>query len=379
MSQELETSTEVNLKKRPDVKFKRKLTPFLCRELLYEYAMSRLDSARKAAIEEMIESDSDCRASYQKVKAGIHYSSQLADTSIPTEILTQLMDAENALSLGRRYSTWRSWPDTVRWSLTAIATSIVVATTIALVPWEKLRTTRPQASNEIELAEIPNFPSEHSSDVSGEESQSGILAGSPGAPDAVVEQNKFDGAVADGEETPIAVSPSRLPEQGARLDLANAHDVIDSSGDTAHEPQDVARPSSSSRTSQVGGLVAPAAPLQPGGPATSEAAGNSVKSADAKPKGFVYRAFMNLSDLDVLGPKIADVIRGLGGERAGEVELGWQRGTGRYYHFALPEINEKKVIEQLQVYGPVRISKDPHPRVMPQGQIRFILWVESVN
>lgn len=85
---------------------------------------------------------------------------------------------------------------------------------------------------------------------------------------------------------------------------------------------------------------------------------------------------MTLDNLEEIGPKMRDDIVALGGEKAGEVELGWKRGSGRYYHFALPEENEKKLLERLQVYGPVRISKDPHPRVMPPGKVRFILWVD---
>ncbi len=97
-----------------------------------------------------------------------------------------------------------------------------------------------------------------------------------------------------------------------------------------------------------------------------------------KPRGFVYRAFMNLDDLDTLGPKITQLIQELGGVKAGEVELGWKKGNAvRYYHFSMPEDSQDKLLEQLQTYGPVRISKDPHPRIMPNGQIRFILWVES--
>ncbi|MEK7357815.1 MAG: hypothetical protein AAB250_15295, partial [Bdellovibrionota bacterium] len=101
--------------------------------------------------------------------------------------------------------------------------------------------------------------------------------------------------------------------------------------------------------------------------------------SEGKAKGFVFRAFMNLGNIEEVAPQISDAIRGLGGEKAGEVELGWKRGSGRYYHFALPEENEKKLMDKLQAYGPVRISKDRHPRVMPQGRVRFILWVESTQ
>ena len=86
---------------------------------------------------------------------------------------------------------------------------------------------------------------------------------------------------------------------------------------------------------------------------------------------------MTLPDLEKLGPKITADIEQLGGEKAGEVELGWKRGTGRYYHFAIPEANQEKLLERLRAYGPVRLSKDAHPRVMPKGQVRFILWVEA--
>jgi hypothetical protein len=86
---------------------------------------------------------------------------------------------------------------------------------------------------------------------------------------------------------------------------------------------------------------------------------------------------MSIGRLDELSPKIVVQIKELGAEKAGEVELGWKRGTGRYFHFAIPEANEARLLEVLRAYGPVRISKDVHPRVMPAGQLRFILWIES--
>jgi hypothetical protein len=107
--------------------------------------------------------------------------------------------------------------------------------------------------------------------------------------------------------------------------------------------------------------------------ATNVSAGVGAKSS----RGFVYRAFMTLADIENVAPKITQQLKELGAEKAGEVELGWRRGSGRYYHFSMPESNEQRLLENLRGYGPVRISKDPHPRVMPDGQVRFILWVES--
>ncbi|MCB0384557.1 MAG: hypothetical protein KDD43_04120, partial [Bdellovibrionales bacterium] len=94
-------------------------------------------------------------------------------------------------------------------------------------------------------------------------------------------------------------------------------------------------------------------------------------------KGFVYRAFMSLEELDAKTPEIVQGVQGLGGAKAGQVELGWRKPKGSYFHFSLPESNYEEMVKLLRNFGPVRIYKDPHWRVMPEGKIRFILWVED--
>lgn len=96
-------------------------------------------------------------------------------------------------------------------------------------------------------------------------------------------------------------------------------------------------------------------------------------------QGFVYRAYMNLKNLDVITPKIADEIRGMGGKKAGSVNLGWRRNGGSYYHFTLPEGQYANFEKAIQKYGTVKIVKDRHKRVMPKGQLRFLLWIEDQN
>ena len=102
-----------------------------------------------------------------------------------------------------------------------------------------------------------------------------------------------------------------------------------------------------------------------------------TEKKDAKAKGFVYRAFMSITNVDEASEQIVQQIKELGGVKAGEVELGWKRGSLRYFHFTMPQANEELLLEQLRAYGPVRISKDPHPRVMPEGQVRFILSIDA--
>lgn len=111
--------------------------------------------------------------------------------------------------------------------------------------------------------------------------------------------------------------------------------------------------------------------------ATEPAELSSEVGPSGKFKGTVYRAFTFTSQIEMVSPQIKDKILALGGARAGEVDLGWRKRGGRYFHFTLPQSSYDELIAAIQAYGPVRIQKDPHPRVMPEGQIRFILWLED--
>lgn len=314
---------------------RRKLTPFLCREMLYEYELGLLDEDRKAAVEEFLKSDQDCRETLEGIRSAIAYTEKLSQTSVRADIIEHLREAENAVSLGRKYASWKEWPQTLRWSLTALMISVVVASFVAVVPWNQLPTFgSKKQSNILKLADLSsNQDQESESEV--ETSEIEVAEDDHGSGDEEME-------VSGG--TPVQIADnSQLSSQ--------------SGSDTAPSPTPSPAP-----------VMVAEAPTPTPSPARKE----------PKPKGFVYRAFMNLGNLEEIGPKIAEHITELGGAKAGEVELGWKRGAGRYYHFSLPEENEEELLEKLRAYGPVRMSKDPHPRVMPQGQVRFILWVEPL-
>ncbi|MBK8202190.1 MAG: hypothetical protein IPK68_07705 [Bdellovibrionales bacterium] len=109
----------------------------------------------------------------------------------------------------------------------------------------------------------------------------------------------------------------------------------------------------------------------------SEDRAQSSTQSDKPMKNFVYRAFMKLDKLEDGSSQIASEIKRLGGVKAGQVELGWKKPKGSYFHFSIPESNYEELLKILRTFGPVRIDKEPHWRVVPQGQIRFILWVED--
>jgi hypothetical protein len=267
------------------------------------------------------------------------------------EVLAHLRESENAVSLGRKYSSIKEWRDEIRWAVAFVAISALIAGVIGVIPWSKLPSLRGKKTNTIQIVEIPRGSDQQLEAV--QEHQEGDLADVQGSGDEEIEDN------------------DDMPAKAAVISAAPKVAVVAKNDKSSDETSD----ESESDTPDT--HVAPAStPAKSISRAAGQGDEDTPTTVASKAKGFVYRAFMTLPNLDELGPKITDNITDLGGEKAGEVELGWKRGEGRYYHFSLPEESEEKLLEKLRAYGPVRISKDPHPRVMPKGKVRFILWVE---
>jgi hypothetical protein len=96
-------------------------------------------------------------------------------------------------------------------------------------------------------------------------------------------------------------------------------------------------------------------------------------------QGLLYRLMMTIDNAEKRTPDIKEKIEKLGGEKAGQVDLGWRKTNpdGSYFHFKMPESNYNELIKTLGGYGPVRIYKSPHERIMPPGEIRIILFIED--
>ncbi len=337
---------ELSLAKRKK-QFKRKLTGFLCREMLYDFLTQNLDEERHQAVEEFLKNDKECLDDLATLQKGMDYSQLLFQARISHELESRLLGAESLFTLSRRYAKWSHWPETLRWSLTALAISTSVAAIVAFIPWNhlpSLKSARDQ--NTVVLTEIPNEKVQKLAETQ--------------------EANEVD--------------PAELPNEGSG-DAEMGDNSGDSEGDSGdpkvaaaqvHAAQ-VRQPAPTHAVHEPAKAASQAEPIEE----ISQKIDDSKTHDGKKPKSFVYRVFMTLPNALEVAPQIAVQIRELGGEKAGEVDLGWRKGNGSYFHFTLPESNEQKILEKLRAYGPVRISKDPHPRVMPAGQVRFILWVDS--
>lgn len=340
---------------------KRKLTPFLAHEMLFDYVTDQLDHERRKVIEEFIEEDRESQNLIEAIRRGISYAESLNRIELSTQSFDELSHSENILSLSRRLARWSQWPDSLRWSLIALFISVCTAGLVMIIPWQTLPIFRSapgidSGSFEIARVEAPKSMRDDGQAVADVQedvldAQSGPLEGS--GDEEFAEESSGARLTMQAPPTTVAVVSQPAPVEIVRQ--------------TVPKPLPTSSPTVATRA------PAPVA-------SSSAAASANLVVPTPSPKssrGYVYRAFMTLSDIENVAPKITQQLKELGAERAGEVELGWRRGSGRYYHFSLPDTNEQRLMETLRGYGPVRISKDPHPRVMPQGQLRFILWIES--
>lgn len=340
---------------------KRKLTPFLAHEMLFDYVTDHLDPGRRQAIEEFVKDDRESQNLLEAIRRGISYSESLKKIELSASSFEELEQAESFITLSRRLARFSQWPDSLRWSLIALVISVCTAGVVVLIPWNLLPMLQsgPKAeSGTVEIARVDGRKLPDGTvaiavtDDETDDQQTGPMEGS--GDEEFAEESSGAVPTTSSVSVPTAViSSPKLPTPAPVVSVASAPAVKMNAPVSA--PQGIPKPVA----------VAPVATPPP-----------IVTSAKAS-RGYVYRAFMTLADLENVAPKITQQIKELGAEKAGEVELGWRRGSGRYYHFSMPESNEQRLLETLRGYGPVRISKDPHPRVMPEGQVRFILWVES--
>jgi hypothetical protein len=120
---------------------------------------------------------------------------------------------------------------------------------------------------------------------------------------------------------------------------------------------------------------APVSPPQ-AAPATVSVV-NEPPSRRGTTRGMLYRMMMRVSGIKDQAQDLSRRITDMGGAKAGEVELGWRKPNGNYYHFSFPETRYDSLIKVLSEYGAVKVYKNAHERVMPEGQLRIILWIED--
>lgn len=318
----------------------RKLTRFLAQELLYEFEKGQLDPERKQALEEYLPTCTETQQELEYLRRGLELCREYRKLSVNPQLVGNFMKLQTSTEKALSWLSPMNWPEYLRWGAEALVVSMVVGATVTYVPWQKISKFVPKRSTDITIVEVQK---EKITPAPAPQ------PAAPAAPPSIPDQ-------AQAPEPPVqaAADPAPATPPPAAVVTVKAKPA------PAPAPAKVAV----EKNEAVDEAVAPSAP---------------VGSEKGPGRGTLYRAFMSFEDTELVNGQIREVITQLNGIKAGQVELGWSKPGGKYFHFTLPEENFESFKTRLEAIGPVRISKEPHPRVMPEGKIRIILWVEDSN
>lgn len=341
-------------------KDQRNISEFLGFELLYDYAIGALDAQTHKSMTEFLVQNKKAQEKLDKIYAGIKYTDRLAGFQIPKEIEKKIDIPAGYFETIVKQTNYSRWSNTMKWGAEAALVGVFVAVFVSFLPWERLYLPNaPRMSGQVVLSEVQRQAS-----VPQDDNQVTIV---PSTKEQVLYSDEETKEKVDAAKESAAALAK--PEPVAKPEaVATAPEVKKPVAVAVATPTPVPAPLPTSVPQQV-----------PTSTIVNET-GKEVPSAlTGAEKGFVYRASLKAPNLDADSLKIKERIEAIGGRKAGQVPLGWKRPGGSYFHFTIPENQFKEMENILLPYGKIKISRDPHPRVMPKGIIRFILWVEDVN
>ena len=334
---------------------KREVSNFMGHEMIYDLITHSLDPERTQAIEEFVASSKEAQQDMMKMLNGIQYAERLSETVVSEMILSQISEPATYLAVLLKKTKFQHWPTSVKWALEALVVVSVIIVISLAIPWDRVSKFNPFPDRkETVLAEIDKTQQ-------------------VGDPAKLKNLELSEPAEFSDEEKTENIIPKKSGKRGAEAPK-----------DTTYSAAEKEAPA----VIVAGVTPAPTeVPANPSGPATksplkaekppAKTASESDLAGNKKPgEGAIYRGTLDVTNLDVVGPKIAEKVAQLGGRKAGEVDLGWQKTPGQaYFHFTLPEAKYEELLQFLATYGPPKIKKEKHPRVMPDGIVRLIVTI----
>ncbi len=313
----VDTTTRFSFSK----KNQRHVSRFIGRELLYDYLCGSLDEERKKAVEAYLQTSKEAQSDFQKLQDGLGYAQKLSELQVSPRLLAKITTPSSYLTVLFQKARFHEWPTGLKWGLESLVVVFVIVTFLTAAPWEKLLNVRVGApSSEVILAEINK--------TSSTEKIQNFPEAQPQPPEFIDEGIKSKETLPAKAQTPAPEVPT-TPVKAPRAKAVAAEEA------TAEGP---------------------------------------------KSGGFIYRGKIAVTNLEAVGPKIKDKIVELGGRKAGEVDLGWQKTPGSaYFHFTIPEVKYQELQGFLSGYGHANIDKEKHPRIMPDGIIRLIITVDEAS
>lgn len=327
----------------------RRMTDFFTRELLYDYAVGSLDQERRKALEEQLATHHEATIDLEKIRWGLDYAQRLGKTQISAEISARIDEPETYLSILLKKTNFSQWPLTVKWAIEAAVVLTVFLVALIVIPWDQaLKWGLSSHGRQVVLAEV-----DHGTNRMKDQIEEG---------EGSVEKPQFE----DEDTGPVAKNIAARARSVPTVDAPPVKQVVIPQIEIPkpQTPEPVTPPSNLQKAAAVAEVAAKKGPEPESHPKVTE--------------GFLYRGRLKVTNLPVIGPKIRDKILELGGRKAGEVDLGWQKTpTSVYFHFTIPDAKYEDLKAFLDEYGQAAMAKEKHSRVMPDGIIRLILTVEE--
>ncbi len=303
---------------------KRNMSEFMTIELLYDYKIGKLDSIRAEAIEEGLKNSPLAQAELTKLGVGIEYCDMLKRIEISDDLLKRLLDRPTTKQKIFHYIAWKNIPQAFKWGVEALI--VAFAITFFIIEFPKFYT----EDSVTESIVAQTFQPAPLTDYNTLKDQ--IVPQQTGAP--VTEQGE------DDNQPEIPFETADLPADTPVNSVPAVEDV-----NVPTTAQEQVKP--------------------------------DVPRSKVVRTGYIYRISFKNENAYEITPDLVEKIISLGGKKAGQVELGWKKSNGSYFHFAIPDTSYDMLIDTLSKYGSFSVDKSEHPRVMPDGVLRFIVWIEK--
>lgn len=333
---------------------------FFSKELIYDYLSKQLNVEKKELLENAMNENFSVRLEVKRVQAAQNFLVTLRNFSLPSQLSQKIDVPEVQNFMSKNSFDLKALPEGLKQAMLALGVVSILVIVATIIPWHKIRDVQfLSPSHNVLVVEVNK--KENLQNLSEMEKNEPPLFADDQVAIAMNQDSK--GTNPTVPEIKGATQDSKAAESNSQ-----SKELKDSSGAIAKNQE----------------LKAKERETVPVKTAPSEASSTNVTTAQDPTSeapvttGFLYRGQMKLTNLVVNGKRLTEKIIEIGGRKAGEVDLGWNRGPQTlYYHFTIPEARYPELMTFLELYGKPSISKEKHPRVMPEGIIRLILTVDE--
>ncbi len=342
------------------------LSKFVFKQLVYDYLIGELSGEELEKFESKLNAEGDCHDYVELTKESMQYVSELANLKVSSSAIAELKDYKNN-NLFYLYNPFSfKVPKIIKLGLPLLALLGVLYLASNFIPFEKGIHWLKSKSEKVTVAET------------GPHLQESINTNATNIKDVKIEMEapKAINNFKPGSNQGISPSTEEVIVNTAKVDNKTL-DLKKSSDEFVSKIKELPKVPPASVGSEKNNLVVVNNKV---GEITKKTEPDKKEVAKKKgPRGVLYRVYMSLRDLEGVTPQIVEIIERMSGEKAGKKKLGYLKPKGRSFHFKLPMNYRDQVFEELKVFGRVKIDKEKHWRIMPEGQSRVILWVEDLD